>query len=186
MKSTQTPPNKCILMDALYSQTTLEHLTSPTPTFNVMYRDAHVASVQIPPVVYGYFQAIAPQFSWALPDLSGFDPGNVPNGNTPLPAAVGVMGAAATGTPQSQNWASGVPVLTTLQAGAAGGAPQPNPNLQNFSLRFAVGLTNYVDLVETLGTGGNAATAPDGTAAPAGDPYYMMTSMRMLPPWPQE
>jgi prepilin-type N-terminal cleavage/methylation domain-containing protein len=181
LKSTQTPPNKCILMDALYSQTTVEHLTSPTPTFNVMYRDAHVASVQIPALVYADFQVIAPQFSWALPNLSGTDPLSAPvTGPPPPPPWPSVLGGS------SETWASGVPMLTTLQAGACGGSINGNPSAGPLILNYGVGLSNYVDLIETLGNGGNAQTSPSGGPAPANDPYYMMTGLRMQVPYPQE
>jgi len=53
-------------------------------------------------------------------------------------------------------------------------------------LNYAVGLTNYIDLVETLGNGGNIRVGPNGqTITDATDPYYMKTWLRMgIPPYP--
>lgn len=146
-KTIDTPANKCMLMDAVYSFTTIQHPTSPTPTFNVMYRDAHVASVQLPPAVYGYLQTIGPQFTWAIPQYQG--------SYSPYPAPF-----------TSGTWPGGNPMVTAVQAGAVG------------TMNYAIGLTNYVDLLETMGVQGNPLVKPDGTPTPANDPYFMITELR--------
>jgi hypothetical protein len=142
-------------MDSLYSMNTIEHPTSPTPTFNVMFRDAHVVSVALPPVVYGYLQTIAPQFTFGFP--------NYPGTINPFPPPL------TTGP-----WPGGNPILSTLQSGFVQSAVPDGKTILN----YAVGLTNYIDLIETIGTGGNPLTMPDGSATPASDPYDMMTELR--------
>jgi len=168
LKTVQTPANKCMLMDTFFSLNTIEHPSSPTPTINVMYRDAHVVSVTIPPIVYSYFQMCAPQFTWGFPTYQGSPP-------APTNIDANTWAVAPQNTLNGGNLNGGGAMLSPLQTSEVG------------TLGYAVGLSNYIDLFETLGQQGNPKVQPNGSPTSAADPYYMITGLRMgngTPPLP--
>jgi hypothetical protein len=160
MKVTNTPGNRAILMDALYSPTTIQHVTNPTPTFNVMFRDSSVHSSPLPTQVVGLMNTVAPLFAWGVPTETAL--------TYSWPPVV---------APMQGMWGSGGPaILTPTQAAASANFPTVDGQT---NLGYAVGLSNYVDLLDTLGSNGNAATGPQNQTMPSYDTFDMMSGLRM-------